>query len=541
MDTGHVVFTLLDWIWTIVFIILMVGCGVLFYRLGKRSESDFFFFFRNLHWWLTAASVYATHTATDTPIWFSGFIYKHGLRGMWYTFFAAWAAISAFVSTRIFRRSLAGTQAEWQTLRFSGLGGELLRGWFAGWQVGFQMFISGWIGIAMGIVCRYMFGWDIWIGMVVFSTLCAVYVIAAGYWGVIMADFQQGIIAFIVIVLVSVWGAHAAGGPAAIVERLSVMGESWRLNPFAFTGWFSGDFPLAWFFTMMVVAFIGGVGMATHFDWFIEAQRIQSSRTVKDASYSIWSGTLLVLTRNSVWALAVIAFFVMFPDIGVEEEFQMAWFRIGFEQLPAGMVGCFFAAILAIHISSVSSSLNVGAMYFTRDIYHHYINPRAAERRLVLVGRLSTLGVLIGSFLYGIMVGEQITKWLLYTLWIMAAGIWLPNILQVIWWRFNAWGYLSAWIANLGFSWLVVWILPAYGVIPALPDYIQFWVLMVFSALIFIPVTLLSKPEDMNHLVRYYAMSRPVGWWEPVRKEAERLGLLQEIFTNNYETTPEDS
>jgi len=46
----------------------------------------------------------------------------------------------------------------------------------------------------------------------------------------------------------------------------------------------------------------------------------------------------------------------------------------------------------------------------------------------------------------------------IFALWIMAAGIWLPNILQVVWWRFNAWGYLSAWIANLGLSWLVVWI-----------------------------------------------------------------------------------
>ena len=29
--------TPLDWFWIITFLILMVGCGVLFYRLGKRS------------------------------------------------------------------------------------------------------------------------------------------------------------------------------------------------------------------------------------------------------------------------------------------------------------------------------------------------------------------------------------------------------------------------------------------------------------------------------------------------------------------------
>ena len=49
-------------------------------------------------------------------------------------------------------------------------------------------------------------------GLTIFSTLCAVYVLAAGYWGVVMADFQQGIIAFIAIAFVSIWGVHAAGG-----------------------------------------------------------------------------------------------------------------------------------------------------------------------------------------------------------------------------------------------------------------------------------------------------------------------------------------
>ena len=124
-----VVFTFLDWLWLILFMLLMVGCGLLFYHLGKRSESDFFLAGRGLPWWLPASSVYASHTATDTPMWVSGVVYRYGLSGLWYTFFAAWCAVSAFVSTRIFRRSLAYTQAEWQSLRFSGLGSELLRGW----------------------------------------------------------------------------------------------------------------------------------------------------------------------------------------------------------------------------------------------------------------------------------------------------------------------------------------------------------------------------------------------------------------------------
>jgi SSS family solute:Na+ symporter len=518
-------FAFLDWFWVVAFIALMTVCGVLFYKLGKRSMADFFLAGRGLPWWLPATSVYATHTATDTPIWVSGVVYQHGMRGLWYTFFSAWCAISAFASTRIFRRSLAYTQAEWQTLRFSGMGAELLRGWIAGWQVFLNMFVLGWVGMAMGKVCHYLFGWPPWVALVLFSSICAIYVLAAGYWGVVMSDFQQGVIAFLVIVIVSVWEIAVAGGPHGIMAKLGAMGESWRLNPFAFTGFAKGDFPLVWFLTMLVIAVIGGFGMGTSIDWYPEAQRIQSAKTVRDSSYSIWSGTALILVRNSLWGVAILGFFVMFPKIQATAQYEMAWYRLGFEYLPVGLVGLFFAAIVAIHLSTISAHLNLGASYATRDLYHHYFKPRASDRELVWVGRVSTVILLLGSFLYGSMM-QEITQWLIFAIWIMAAGIWLPSILQVVWWRFNAWGYLSSWIANLGLSWLVVWVLPEFHVLPNLPDYLQFWIMMVLGALIYLPITFLTRPEDMDRLVKYYVMSRPLGWWTPVRLEAERRGLV---------------
>ena len=140
-----------------------------------------------------------------------------------------------------------------------------------------------------------------------------------------------------------------------------------------------------------------------------------------------------------------------------------------------------------------------------------------------------TVVVLFGSFFFGLMIGEDVTKWLLFALWLMVAGTWLPNILQIIWWRFNAWGYLSAWVANLGVCWLMVWVLPAFGILTDLPDYVQFWLLMLLVGVIYLPITLLTKPDDMDRLVKIYVQTRPIGFWGPVRKEAERRGLLRAI------------
>ncbi len=522
---GH--FSKLDIFWAVAFLLLMVGGAAFFYRLARRSESDFFLAGRGLPWWLPASSVFSTHTATDTPMWITGVIYANGLRGLWYTFFTAWTAIGAFVSARIFRRSLAYTQAEWQTQRFGGLGAEMLRGWMAGWQVFMNMFILGWVGIAMGKVCHLAFGWPVWVGLVIPSVITAFYTLAAGYWGVVMGDFLQGIVAVFAIVLVSLVGVSAAGGPAAVTDKIVALGQEWRLDAFDFTGWLSGDFPFAWFLTMLVIAVLGGFGMGTSIDWYVEAQRIQSARTVRDATYGIWAGGAVTVIRNGFWAAGILAFFSMLPNIADQSDYELGWFRLGFELLPAGLVGVFFGAILAIHLSTISSHLNLGALYFTRDIWQRYINPQASDKQLVALGRWATFVLLIGSFFYGLMM-QEITKWLIFALWLMMAGVWLPNILQVVWWRFNAWGYLSGWMANLGVSWLVVWILPYFGVYEPLPDHLNFWLLMGLGAVVFIPVTLATPAEKMDRLVRYYVMTRPVGWWGPVHREAVRRGLIEE-------------
>jgi hypothetical protein len=64
-------------------------------------------------------------------------------------------------------------------------------------------------------------------------------------------------------------------------------------------------------------------------------------------------------------------------------------------------------------------------------------------------------------------------------------------------------------------------------VIPALPDYLQFWVLMALGAAVFIPVTFLTPPEPMGHLVKYYVMTRPLGWWGPVHRIAVENGIVR--------------
>jgi Na+/proline symporter len=371
-------------------------------------------------------------------------------------------------------------------------------------------------------------------GMVIFTLVIGIYTMVAGYWGVVVGDLQQGTIMFLLIVFVAAYGIAGAGGVEGIRTSLAAMGESWRLNPFHFDAFNATDpnnFSLFWLITMIIILVFGGLGMGTHIDYYPDAQRAASTKSIRDASYSIWGGGMLIIIRNSIWVAMVLAFFVLLPALSMGNPtsgYDMSFYWIGFKFLPAGLVGFFFAGILAVHISTIDTHINLGAEYATRDIYHHYINPNATEKQLVRVGRIATILIMLGSFVFGLMVGEDFVGWLIFAMWFLSSAIWLPQLLQVLWWRFNGWGYLTAMIVNLGVSWLIAWVLPALGVIPVYNDAVRFWLMMIISAIIYLPATLLTKPEDMDHLVMFYTMTRPPGFWGPVRKEAVRRGLIKE-------------
>ena len=96
-----IAFAPLDCFWVAVFIAVMFACCAIFCRLGKRSESKFFFPGRGLSWWLPATSIYAPHTATDTPVWITGVIYKHGMRSAWIPFVCIWCAVTTVGPTLV--------------------------------------------------------------------------------------------------------------------------------------------------------------------------------------------------------------------------------------------------------------------------------------------------------------------------------------------------------------------------------------------------------------------------------------------------------
>jgi hypothetical protein len=102
----------------------------------------------------------------------------------------------------------------------------------------------------------------------------------------------------------------------------------------------------------------------------------------------------------------------------------------------------------------------------------------------------------------------------------MLAMIMVPAALRWHWWRFGARAYLWSMLASTG----VVAVQKIW--LSGLPQYGTILFLIGGSLAATILISFRTKPADMETLVRFYAKVRPFGLWGPVRREAERRGLV---------------
>jgi SSS family solute:Na+ symporter len=74
--------------------------------------------------------------------------------------------------------------------------------------------------------------------------------------------------------------------------------------------------------------------------------------------------------------------------------------------LPLSLIGFFAAVVLGAILSTFNSVLNSAATIFSLDIYKKMISPNANDRKLVRVGRLSSLVLAVMAILIAPLVGN---------------------------------------------------------------------------------------------------------------------------------------
>jgi SSS family solute:Na+ symporter len=280
---------------------------------------------------------------------------------------------------------------------------------------------------------------------------------------------------------------------------------------------------------LVFVAYFGFQWMMSANPLIFTSQRVLACRSDRDTSLAlIWNTFARHILHIWPWALVALCSLLVFPNL---QDNQMAYPRMVLTVLPIGLRGLMLAAILAAFMSSVDTLLNWGSSYVVNDLYRPFCVRHASERHYVWISRLSmlamaTVGVVLGLRFTSIIDSLQFVAGML-------VGFVPVMLMRWFWWRINAWSELSAIATAAVVSFVLSSRVAEWSGVP----YYGHRVLtnMAITTLVWLTVTFLTKPADIETLKDFYRRVRPLGWWGPVR---EALGE-EEVRRLEWATWPE--
>jgi len=196
--------------------------------------------------------------------------------------------------------------------------------------------------------------------------------------------------------------------------------------------------------------------------------------------------------------------------------------------LPGGLRGLMLASFVAAFSSTQATQMNWGSSYLVNDLYRRFIKRDASERHYVLTARLATALTLVLSLIATQFMDQISHAW--QFLLMLGAGTGLVYILRWYWWRVNAWSEVSAMCAALVVS------LSLRGFIDGSSPKgfaISLIVTTLATTVVWLIVTMLTKPEPRATLDAFYKKVRPAGpGWGVVARESGISPIRGELSRN---------
>lgn len=527
--------SLIDIIIVASYLIIITLIGVYYERKASTGIDSYFLGNRKIPWWALGASGMASNFDVSGTMINVALIYAFGAVGFFVEMRGGLVLIMAFLM--IFmgkwnRRSKVMTLSEWMTYRF----GDSIQGKSARIISAISTLIitiaivsyfavgaGKFIGDVLNIPNYFGLSSEFWAAAIIIS-LTTLYTVASGLQGVVWTDVFQGVLIFIMIVVVCAIAIISSNIPESFSISVPLKDggffpiettkdvwtsiiPSWELT-FPENSSYSiyNLFGVALIFYLIKVIIEGSAGTGGYM-----AQRFFAARSDRDAGLlSLFWTFLLSFRWPFIAAIAVlgISFGVSSGEIISDPEKVLP--TVIFNILPTGLKGLLVAGLMAAAMSTFSSLINSGASYWVKDIYQEFINPKADERKLILHSRVaSLLIVLLGLFLAsGIKSINEIWGWLTMGL---GAGMVVPLLIRWYWWRMNGYGFTIGTIFGMGSA------IIQKLFYPDATEYLSFAILVVSSFSATIIGTLITEQTNKETLINFYKTTRPFGFWEPIK------------------------
>jgi len=527
-----------DWLVIALYLIVTVAVGLAFRKRAAQSAQQYFLAGRSLPWWILGTSMVATTFASDTPLVVTGFIRNDGI---WYNWFGWHYVISqmlaVFLFSRFWRRAEVLTDNELIELRYSGKPAAALRAFKAGYfALLYNFIVLGWVLRGIGTVAQVTLGLppekaDLVI--VVAAVAALSYALLAGFWGVVLTDVFQFLLAMFGSTVVAIAAVRAAGGMAEMKQRLIesplFTDNTLAMVPGGELGLDSDLFKFLVFVTLMWWASHNADGGG----YLI--QRMCAARNERHAQgATLWYVVAHNVVRYWPWIAVGLASLVLFPRMPDGYGEEAAYAMVMREVLGPGMLGVMLVSFFAAFMSTVDTHLNWGASYLVNDLYLRFMRPAATERETVLVAKLCVVAMMVCAIVVAFYLRSIGKAWLF--VWAMGAGIGPVLILRWFWWRINAWSEIAALGASLamafGFevtaalqagSQYELFATPVTVAGVALQTHHKALLLVPTSIVTWLVVTLATPPVDSGRLLAFYRRVRPGGFWGPIAAAAPQV------------------
>jgi Na+/proline symporter len=269
------------------------------------------------------------------------------------------------------------------------------------------------------------------------------------------------------------------------------------------------------------------------------AQRMLAAKNEKEAT----KATLLFnvahyALRPWPWILIALASLIIFPDLeSVKRAFPSISddilahdlaFPAMLTLLPKGLLGIVIASLIAALMSTISTHLNWGASYLVNDFFVRFINPHATEKEKVLIGRIGTVGLMLLSALFALYLTNAFQAFNI--LLQIGAGTGLLFLMRWFWWRINAYSEIVAMLISLL---IAIYFEIFYS--GDLEAYQRLSIGVIITTIIWITVTWITRPTDMNVLKSFYIKIQPHdSGWRTVSKSLDNISFQKNdtSFTN---------
>ncbi len=534
----------IDYVIVGIYLVAIVIVGLVLQRKASTGIDSYFLGNRNLPWWVLGASGMASNTDVAGTMINTAFIYALGTKGFFIEIRGGVTLIMAFLM--IFmgkwnRRARVMTLAEWMHFRFgSGKEGDYARIISAVSSIIMTVAMVTYFAVGAGKFIGDFMGIDPHLAALGMIVLAMIYTVASGLYGVVWTDVFQGVLIFGTILFICGLAMKTVVLPSEFMvsvplngggfqEIKATLAEWTRMSPPAQMNMPADSqysiynfFGIAIMFYLFKVTLEGSSGTGGYM-----IQRYFAARNDREAGLlSLFWTFLLSFRWPLIASFAMLGVYYGITTGNVIADPELVLPTVIRTYIPTGVKGLLVAGLMAAAMSTFDSTVNAGAAYWVKDLYQTYLNPKATEKKLMLHSRLASVVIVILAILLSYTIKNINDIWGWITMGI-GSGLFIPQLLRWYWWRFNgygfAWGTIAGMVAALATR--------AFGPI-GLPEYFSFLIASGGSLVGCILGTYFTQPTDAKVLDNFYKITRPFGFWNPVRKGLN-ANMMEKINAEN--------